>query len=391
MFAARMQGLSGNVIREILKLTEKPDIISFAGGLPSPESFPVDRLRELADEILRTAGKQVFQYATSEGYGPLRAWIAGSLEERGLSVSSDEVLILSGSQQGIDLAAKAFINPGDFVLVERPTYLAALHIFRCYEAQFGLVDSDEDGMRPDSLKRAVELYNPKLIYLVPTFQNPTGTTLVLERRREVMEIAMRYGVVVLEDDPYAALRYDGDPLPAVSSFDTKGTHILLGSFSKVISPGLRVGYAAAPPDILRKMVIGKQASDVHTNNLAQRMVAEFCMRGYLGPHVDATRQAYRVKRDTMLRAIERYFPQGASWTRPQGGLFLWATLPETINTGALLTQATEERVAFIPGSPFFADGSGQNTMRLNFSNASLEAIDEGMLRLGRVIKRAMSV
>ncbi|MEA4882522.1 MAG: PLP-dependent aminotransferase family protein [Clostridia bacterium] len=390
-FATRVQNLSGNVIREILKITDKPDIISFAGGMPSPDALPAEDIRQLSDEILRTSGKQVLQYSTTEGYGPLRQLIAASLAERGIHVGAEQVLVISGAQQGIDLSAKVFINPGDYVIVERPTYLAALHIFRSYEARFGFVDSDGDGMIPESLEAAVVRYRPKVIYVVPTFQNPTGVTLSLERRRAVAEIAARRRVAVVEDDPYAALRYDGMALPSIASFDKEGFVVFLGSFSKVISPGLRVGYAAAAPDVFRKLTIGKQATDVHTSNLSQRLVYEFCNRGKLVPHIDATRQGYRVKRDAMIRAIERHFPKGAKFTRPDGGLFIWVELPESIDTTLLLERATERKVAFIPGSPFYADGSGRNTMRLNFTNASIEAIDEGMHRLGSTIAEALGV
>lgn len=387
-FASRMEGMTGNVIREILKLTQEPDIISFAGGLPSPESFPAEELSALAQEVLLSDGPMTLQYGTTEGYMPLREHIAEWVSERGIGATVGNVLILSGSQQGIDLAARAFIDPGDVVLVESPTYLAALHIFRSYEARFQMVPSDDMGMQVDALEEIIQRAHPKLIYVVPTFQNPTGVTMVLERRKKLAEIAARYDIVVIEDDPYSDLRYSGERIPPLKSFDQAGNIIYLGSYSKIISPGLRCGFAVAHPTVLRKMVIGKQANDVHTSNLSMRLVYEYSVRGLLKPHIEKICAQYKVKRDRMLAAIEANFPAGTEWTRPDGGLFIWVRVPEGIDAVKVLEEAIKDKVAFIPGSPFFADGSGQNTMRLNFSNASLSAIDEGMERLGRTLRRA---
>ncbi len=390
-FASRMQGMSGNVIREILKLTQASDVISFAGGLPSPESFPVDTLRQIANECLSGDLSTLLQYSTSEGYPPLREFLASWVKRTGIQASPEDVLILTGSQQGIDLACKAILDPGDTVLVEEPTYLAALQIFQLYQAKVVPVRGDASGMDMEALDEAIREHRPKLIYVIPTFRNPSGETWSCERREQLALRAGNAGVYVIEDDPYGALRYEGERLPSVKSFDTEGRVVYLGSFSKVISPGLRVGFAVAARGLLRNMVIGKQATDVHTSNLSQQLVYEFSARGHLDPHLERICAIYKEKRDVMLQAIEQSFPDGATWTRPEGGLFIWVRLKGGNSTEKLLPVAVEqERVAFIPGTPFFADGSGADTMRLNFSNASIANIEEGIARLGRILARAMA-
>lgn len=388
-FATRMHDLGGDVVRNMFLLTENPDIISFAGGMPSPDALPAEQLRKIADELMQDAGQQILQYSTIEGYTPLREWLASAVAERGMKATTEQVLITSGAQQGIDLAAKCFINPGDCVLVERPTYLAALTIFKTYEVEFGCVDSDDYGIIPESFEEAIVRHNAKMLYVVPTFQNPTGVTLPAERRKAIAEIAGKHGVIVVEDDPYAKLRYDGEPVPSIASYDENDVVIFLGSFSKFISPGLRVGYAISPPEIHEKLAQGKQTTDFHTSNLSQRMIYEFCTRGYLEPHLKSIRKDYAIRRDAALEALEKYFPEGTRWTHPQGGLFIWVVLPEHIDTTELLPKAAAKNVAYIPGVPFYADGGGKNAMRLNFSNASLEQLDVGIKCLGEVISEAM--
>lgn len=390
-FAGRMQGMSGNVIREILKLTQETDVISFAGGLPSPESFPADALRRIAGETFSGDLSALLQYSTSEGYPPLREFIAGWVKRTSIQAGADDVLILTGSQQGIDLASKALLDPGDVVLVEEPTYLAALQIFQLYQAKVVSVPGDASGMDMEALDRAIAEHRPKLIYVIPTFRNPSGETWSSERREQLARRAGETGVYVIEDDPYGALRYEGDHLPSVKAFDTAGKVIYLGSFSKIVSPGLRLGFAIAGRNVLRNMVIGKQATDVHSSNLSQQLVYAFAVSGGLEPHLEHVTKIYKEKRDVMLQAIERSFPKGASWTRPEGGLFIWVRLAGGISTEKLLPVAVkEERVAFIPGTPFFVDGSGANTMRLNFSNASIANIQDGIARLGRVLERTLA-
>lgn len=389
LFADRMHGVSGNVIREILKLTQTSDVISFAGGLPSPDSFPAEDLKLLLQQSFDDSFDSLLQYSTSEGYPPLREYLASWVVERGIKATPDEVAILAGSQQGIDLACKAFINAGDTVLVERPTYLAALQIFSLYQANVVSVPGDSDGMDPAALEEAIKKHRPKMLYVIPTFRNPSGETWTGERRQQIAQIAADANVVVIEDDPYGLLRYSGQPTHALKAYDTVGNVIYLGSFSKIVSPGLRIGYAIASPDVLRRMIIGKQATDVHTNNLGQYLVNAFCRSPRFSAHLQQACENYGQKRDRMLQNLEAHFPEGVEWTRPEGGLFLWVTLPEEVNTEELLEQAVEEKVAFIPGTPFYTDGSGHNSMRLNFSNATFQEIDDGIERLAKVLAQAM--
>lgn len=381
-FAKRLQNMGGNAIRELLKVTQQPDIISFAGGNPAPDTFPAEQLGEIAREAL-AKDRNILQYGTTEGYAPLKEFIAGWVKDIGIDARPSDVLILSGSQQGIDLMGKAMLNPGDKVVVESPTYLAALQIFRTYQGTFVNVPFDAEGVLLDELEEAIAVEKPTLVYLVPTFQNPTGITLNLERRKRLAEIVARYPVVTIEDDPYGRLRYQGESLPSIKSFDQNNEIVYLGSFSKLISPGLRVGFAIGSSAILQKMVIGKQSTDVHTSNLSQVLIYEFCKRGLLEPHLSESRAKYARKMAIMKEQLS-LFPEDIKWTSPEGGLFIWGELPGTMDAARLFAAALEEKVAFVPGTSFFADGGHTNTMRLNFSNASEEMIREGMSRLARV-------
>ena len=381
-FAKRLQNMGGNVIREILKVTQQPDIISFAGGNPALDTFPAQELAEIAQDILHS-NPNILQYGTTEGIMPLREYIAEWVSQFGIKAVPAEVLIMSGSQQGLDLLGKAFLDPGDKVVMESPTYLAAIQIFKTYQATFAVVRGDADGVDVDELERVIKEQRPKIAYLVPTFQNPTGRTLTLERRRQVGEMLSRHEVIVIEDDPYASLRYAGQTMPAIKSFDVSGQVVYCGSFSKLVSPGLRVGFAIAEPSILQKMVIGKQGTDVHTNNLAQAMVYEFCRRGLLEPHLEKSKDKYSRKLSIMQEQLQ-LFPSNIEWTSPQGGLFIWGTLPESVSATKLLEAALKEKVAFVPGESFFVEGGHLNTIRLNFSNASEDMIREGMQRLAKV-------
>ncbi|HEX6971990.1 MAG TPA: PLP-dependent aminotransferase family protein [Limnochordia bacterium] len=395
-FAARMRGASGNAIREILKLTQQSGVISFAGGMPSPSSFPTAALERLASRILHEEGPRVLQYGITEGDPELRAIVADKLLVRGIRASADDILILTGSQQGIDLLFKALIDPGDLVVVERPTYLAVLQIARAYEAEVVSIPIDEMGIRLDALEALLAKRRPKILYTVPTFQNPSGVSLAADRRRRLAQLAAEHGFVVIEDDPYADLRFEGEPVPAIKASDAAPGHVVyLGSFSKIISPGLRVGYAVAPPDLYRAMAVGKQGTDVHTSNLSQRLIAAFCRSGELEPHIARIAAECRQKRDRMLAALDEHMPAGSTWTRPGGGLFVWVTLPEGLHATALLAAAVEKSVAFVPGEPFFApDALGEpalaalasRTLRLNFSNATVDDIDTGIARLGAVFR-----
>jgi len=381
--------MQGNVIREILKLTQQPDIISFAGGLPALDLFPAQELAEIARHVLLNE-RSILQYGTTEGYPPLREFVADWVKGVGITAKAEDVLITSGSQQGIDLIAKALLDPGDKVVVESPTYLAAIQIFRTYEATFAVTHNDHAGVFVDELEEVVAREQPKLVYLVPTFQNPTGITLSLARRQTLGEMLQRHEVILIEDDPYGRLNFSGELLPAIKSFDTSNQVAYFGSFSKIVAPGLRVGFAIAPAPLLRKMVIGKQGTDVHTSNLSQAMVYEFCRRGLLTPHIASIAAAYNKKLKVMQECLP-LLPVGIKWTRPEGGLFIWGELPVDIDAVELLQVAVREKVAFIPGESFFVEGGGKNTLRLNFSNATEENIRLGIARLARALADFRSV
>ena len=393
-YAQRTQRMAGSAIRELLKLTELPGVISFAGGLPSPDVFPVEEFAAACDRVLHTMGAQALQYGTTEGYGPLRELIAQWSARNGLEIRAENVLITTGSQQALDLLGKIFINRGDHVLVEEPTYLGALQAWNAYGADFEPVPIDDDGMRTDLLEAAFRA-GPKFIYVLPNFQNPTGVTLSLERRHQLVELADRYGVPIVEDDPYGQLRYEGEALPGVAVLDGRlrgagdfvyhGNVIYLSTFSKILAPGLRLAWVIAPPEVIRKLTLAKQGTDLHTSTFNQIVAYEVARNGFLDKHTELIRRVYRERRDIMLRAIEEHFPPGVQWTRPHGGLFLWVTLPEGMDSRVVLKRAVAEQVAFVPGLSFFACGGGENTMRLNFSNATIDGIREGIGRLGRVL------
>ena len=393
-FAARTQRMSSSAIREILKVTEQPDVISFAGGLPAPEVFPVEEVAETADIILKESGAQALQYSTTEGYRPLREVIARGAVVPGPVVSPDDVLITSGSQQALDLLGKIFIDPGDHVLVESPTYLGALQAWNAYGAEYITVPADEHGMRTDALEAALQA-RPRFIYTMPNFQNPTGVTMTLERRRQLVELADRYAIPIVEDDPYGRLRFEGEELPTVFALDAEmrggvkgnyeGNVIYLSTFSKILAPGLRLAWATAPLVVIRKLVQAKQGTDLHTPTFNQMIAYQMTREGIIERHVPLIRRLYHERRDIMLEAMAQRFPAGVRWTHPEGGLFLWVTLPEGIRATDVLKVAVKERVAFVPGAPFYPNGGGENTMRLNFSNAVPEMIREGMARLGKVL------
>lgn len=389
-FASRMEGLNENVIREIFKIAQMPDIISFAGGLPSPDSFPVNEIKEIAVKVIEQQGQKILQYGITEGFNPLREFIVSWVKRYAVETEVDNILVLSGSSQGIDLAAKSFINPGDYVLVENPTFLSAIQTFKGYQARVVPVDMDEDGIIPEDLELKMREYKPKLLYTIPHYQNPTGITLSMERRERIMNIIGKTNVVVLEDDPYVELRYYADirckneRLPALKSMDVNNQVIYLGSFSKIVSPGLRVGYAVADREILRRMIICKQANDLHTPTLSQVIVHEFATTNLIR-HIKTINEDYSKKRNLMIEMLEKYMKRKGKWTQPDGGLFLWLILDSNINTSKLLKTAVENKVAFIPGFPFYADGGGANTMRLNFSNASLQDIETGIERLSHIV------
>jgi len=380
--AQRMTRVQASAIREILKVTERPEVLSFAGGLPAPEAFPAEALARAHADVLASEPGPALQYGPTEGHAPLRAWVAERMTRRGLPAAPEQVLITAGSQQGIDLVGKALIDPGDTVLVEAPSYLAALQCFSTYEARLETVETDDDGMRIEALERALRACRPRLIYLVPTFQNPRGTTLPLERRLAIARIAAEHGVAVLEDDPYGELRYRGGALPPIAGLIPEAPVIHLGSFSKTLAPGLRLGYAVADERTIRALTIAKQATDLHTGSLAQRAVARLLETFDFDAHLRRLRTLYGERLDAMLASIERSFPPGTAWTRPEGGLFVWVRLPGGIDAEELLADAMQQRVAFVPGAPFYPDRPCVESLRLNFSNRPPPLIAEGMARLG---------
>ncbi len=390
-FAARMAQLRPSAIREILKTTESPEVISFAGGLPAPELFPIESFRSATQSVLENDGTRALQYGVTEGYAPLREWIAAHLHAVvGLQVDAARVLITQGSQQGLDLLAKIFIDPGDVVLVENPAYLGAIQAFQAYQAKIVGLPADSEGLRADALRAYLESEapRPKFLYLICNYQNPTGTSTTDRRRKEIAAIAKRHGVLVVEDDPYGRLRYEGTAAPSLAADSDGGAWAYLGSTSKVLAPGLRVGWlATSEPKIHERLVTAKQASDLHTGSFTQRLVYRLLSdANWFDGHVAKLCRVYGARRDTMLRALERELPPGCSWTRPEGGLFLWIELPATIDSLALLKKASSHKVAFVPGAPFWVDELHPNTLRLNFSNATEDRIEEGVRRLGRLIK-----
>lgn len=386
-FSKYIANMSGNVIREILKLTQQPDIISFAGGMPANDSFPVESLQEISALAFDKHSRSIFQYGTSEGFMPLREFIVDWMADKGVKTETDEILITSGSQQGIDLISKTFLNPEDGVVIENPTYHAAIQSFTLYGANLTFGESDEHGFIPQSLISVADKEKSKLLYLVPNFQNPTGISLAKERRQELVDSMNKLEMILIEDDPYGDLRYSGEVINPVKSFDTNNRVVYLGSFSKNISPGLRVGFAVGPKEIIRKMVIGKQAADVHSCNLAQAIIYEFCAGGLIKPHIESLKVRYRKKRDLMLDMMKEHFPPSVTWAKPEGGLFVWAKLPAGASSAALLKIAVNKKVAFIPGHNFHAGGGGDNTLRLNFSNASESQIEEGISSLGQAMHK----
>ncbi|GGY79319.1 PLP-dependent aminotransferase family protein [Pseudoduganella plicata] len=382
-FSERASQLQSSFIREILKITQQPEIISFAGGLPSPLTFPVDAMKNAFDKVLSTTGKTALQYGPTDGYMPLRQWIADSLSTNGAKIVPEQVLMVSGSQQALDLLGKVLIDEGSRVLVETPSYLGALQAFSVYRPEFKSVLTDEDGLVPSSLDAVAE--GARLLYALPNFQNPTGRTLTTARRLELVETCARLGLPLIEDDPYGALSYKGDPLPKMVAMNPEGV-IYMGSFSKVLTPGIRLGYVVAPLPLVRRLELAKQAADLHTAQLTQMVVHEVIKDGFLDQHIPTIRALYGNQCQVMLDAMAEHFPASATWTKPEGGMFIWVTLPKHINAMALLDEAIKEKVAFVPGSPFYANEPETNTLRLSFVTVPPERIQHGIAILGKLIK-----
>lgn len=393
-YAQRMQRIKASAIRELLKLTEQPDVISFAGGLPAPEVFPIEEFKEACIRVLKEQGDFALQYGSTEGYLPLREMIARHTSRYGIQISPENVMITSGSQQALDLIGKVFINRGDRILVESPTYLGALQAWNIYGAEYVTVRTDDDGMVTEDIEEALRA-GPKFIYVLPNFQNPMGVTISQERREQLVEMADRYGVPIVEDDPYGQLRFEGKHLPAVEVIDARtrvqnghytGNVIYLSTFSKILAPGIRLAWIIAPPEVIRKLVLAKQGTDLHTATFNQVVAYEVGRHGFLDQHVKKICQVYKERRDVMLEALEEHMPEGVTWTHPQGGLFLWLRLPEQCDATELFPAAVKNKVAYVPGESFHPNGGGKNTMRLNFSYPTPEKINEGIARLGKMLK-----
>lgn len=384
----RMNGLSGSATREILKLVARPEVISFAGGLPAKEGLPKDEINSICHDIFTSEyADKVLQYGTTEGLPAMLEQGGNFLNSLGLSPKPNETLVISGGQQAIDLAFKVFLNPSDVILCENPTYLAMLQIAKTYQAKVVGVDSDENGLVIDDLKQKIKKYRPKILYVVPTFSNPTGKTYSAEIRKQIAEVTASESVIVLEDDPYSRLRFKGERVPPLKTFDKTGNVVYVTSFSKIIAPGLRVGICYGSSDIIRKLTIAKQGTDLHTSNISQAIAAEYLKRGLLYPHIKQVLPVYLERFNAMLSALDLYMPQEFTHTVPQGGLFIWGELPDYIDTVEILPEALSQNVAYIQGCEFFAEGGGRNTVRLNFSNASIERIDHGVKVLSGIFKK----
>lgn len=391
--AARTEGMKSSAIRELLKLTSKPDIISFAGGLPAPDFFPIREIEEACVHVTRSEGEQALQYSATEGYYSLKEFLADSMHKYGIPALPENVLMTNGSQQALDLIGKIFIDPGQYVLTGRPTYLGAIQAWKSYQARFHTMRLDDQGMIVDEVERAYHKAvedsgkPPAFLYVLPNFHNPAGTTLPLERRKQLAELAVKLDLPVVEDDPYGELRYEGENIPPICTLIPERT-IYLGTFSKTLTPGLRLGWIMCSESLMSKFVMAKQGADLHTGTFVQYIANDICQRGILKPHINRLRNVYKKRRDTMDEALAEYWPQECQWTLPEGGLFLYPRLPKEINTEEFLhKRALVEKVAYVPGAHFYPNQDGGfNAMRLNFSYASPDVIVEGIRRLGTALK-----
>ncbi|MDD4839973.1 MAG: PLP-dependent aminotransferase family protein [Clostridia bacterium] len=391
-FSDRLKNLEGNAIREIFKMLANPNIISFAGGFPTLQLLPTKEIDAIAHEILSSSqASAILQYGGTEGFYPLLESGLEYAKRTGLEGEIKNTLVISGGQQGIDLMFKAFLNKGDTILVENPTYLACLHILKTYECKAVGVNSDDDGLNLEDLECKIKLHNPKILYVVPNFSNPTGKTLPAEKRKAIAKLTAKYRVIVIEDDPYGEIRFAGERIPSIKSFDEDSNIVYITSFSKTISPGLRTGIAVADEKIIRKMTIGKQAVDVHTSNLSQAIIDKYLRKGLLEPHLKEIIPIYREKKEVMSAGIAKYMPSELKVTNPEGGLFIWGEFENGLNTSETFIEAVKEaETAYVCGTSFFASEDVHNTLRLNYSNATLEQIENGTKKLGDFFKKKIS-
>jgi 2-aminoadipate transaminase len=392
-YADRTEFMKASEIRELLKLTENPDIISFGGGMPSPNAFPIKTVERITKKVLEKHGVQALQYGPTEGITPLReALIKRMKKTRKINCNLEQIIITSGSQQVLDLTPKILINPGDYIVVECPSYVGALSAFNCYQPSYIPIGMDENGMKTDALEEKIKANREKpikFIYTIPAFQNPTGVSLSLERKKHLLEIAEQYDILVLEDEAYSELNYSGKSVPSLKSMDKSGKVIYTHTLSKVLSPGFRLGWLVANEEIIKKMSIAKQGVDLCTNMLAQFIAEEYIRSGYIDKQIPKIRKMYKKKRDIMIKALEKHFPEGSRWTKPEGGMFIWVSLPERIDTKEMFLDAIKAKVAYVNGAAFCVDGSGRNCMRLNFSNTDDDKIEEGIKRLAKIIKERL--
>lgn len=387
-YSDRMPYLRASEIRELLKIAEQPGIISFGGGFPAPELFPVEDIKKALCKVLDVSGQTALQYSATEGFDPLRKIIAEQrMKPAGVNTSFSNILITNGSQQGLDFSGKIFLNPGDVVICESPSYLGAINAFRAYQPKFVEVATDDDGIIVEELEKALkENPNAKFIYLIPDFQNPSGKTIALDRRPKIVELATKYDVPIVEDNPYGELRFEGERLPALKSFDKDGVVIYLGTFSKTFCPGFRLGWVCADPAILSKYIIVKQGADLQPNTIAQRAAAAYMEEHNLNEHIEKIKAVYKKRRDVMINAIRKEFPAECKYTYPQGGLFTWVEIRSDLNSVNVLEEALKQKVAFVPGNSFFPNGGKDNFFRLNYSYMPEDKIVEGIQRLGSVLK-----
>jgi 2-aminoadipate transaminase len=388
--------MKSSAMRDLMAITERPEVISLAGGLPDTSTFPAERLAAIMSRVAADSSAKALQYAPTEGMAAVADCIAEVMAEEDTVIDPSDVLVTTGGQQVIDLVCKTLIDPGDVIIAEAPTYPGAVPAFTAYQADVVQIAMDSDGMRVDELEEALDRLEregrrPKFIYTIPNFQNPAGVTLSLPRRQRLVEVARERELLVLEDNPYGLLRYEGEPLPTLRSLDGGAFVIYLGTFSKILSPGLRLGWAVAPGPVLQKMNLGKQESDLCSSSLSQMFVTQYFSEGHWQDYVLSLRDVYRRRRDTMLDALAEHFPAEATWTHPQGGLFVWATLPDYIDTTDLLALALQSNVAFVPGRAAYLDGRGGSSMRLNFSGVDEHAIREGIRRIGEVVREQVDL
>lgn len=388
-YAKRMNQIKASEIREILKITENPEVISFAGGLPAPELFPIEEIKRINEIVLEEDGQKALQYTTTEGYQPLRAWIANRMKKRlQTSFDADQILITHGSQQALDLSGKVFLDEGDYVVCESPTYLAAISAFKMYGAKFIEIACDDTGMDMDALEEQLKQNQKiKYIYVIPDFQNPTGRTWSLEKRKRIAQLSNMYDVPIIEDNPYGELRFEGEYLPSIASFDKKGTCIVTGTFSKTYCPGYRIGWVAANSDLIKQYVLVKQGSDLQCNTMSQLAIAKFVELYDLDAHIQTITKVYKRRRDLAVQTMHQAFPKSVRFTEPEGGLFAWVELPEHINARDVLDTCLASNIAFVPGGSFFPNGGHENTFRINFSNMSEDRIVKGLTKLGDILNQ----